>query len=54
MSMKKIILFCVALLGMVSCSDQLTENDVANGVQTVNSTSDTIWRKPVGAMLLHS
>ena len=38
--MKKIILFCVALLGMVSCSDQLTENDVANGVQTVNSTSD--------------
>lgn len=38
--MKKIILFCVALLGMVSCSDQLTNNDVANGVQTVNSTSD--------------
>lgn len=38
--MKKIILFCVALLGMVSCSDQLTENYVANGVQTVNSTSD--------------
>jgi len=40
MNMKKIILFGLALLGLVSCSDQLAEKDLANGVQTVNSTSD--------------
>lgn len=40
MSMKKIILFGLALLGLASCSDQLVEKDFANGVQTVNSTSD--------------
>lgn len=40
MNMKKIILFGLALLGLVSCSDQLAEKDFANGVQTVNSTSD--------------
>ena len=40
MNMKKIILFGLALLGLASCSDQLAEKDFANGVQTVNSTSD--------------
>lgn len=38
--MKKIILYFVVLLGLASCSDQLVEKDFANGVQTVNSTSD--------------
>ena len=38
--MKRIIFFCVALMGLGSCSDQLVGKDLANGVQTVSQTSD--------------
>lgn len=34
--MKKIILYFVALLGLASCSDQLTERELVNAIQTVN------------------
>lgn len=34
--MKKIILYFVVLLGLASCSDQLTEREMVNAIQTVN------------------
>ncbi len=34
--MKKIILYFVVLLGLASCSDQLTERELVNAIQTVN------------------
>ena len=40
MSMKKIILCCVVLLDLASCSDQLTERDLAISIQSVNQVND--------------
>ena len=38
--MKKIILCFVVLLGLTSCSDQLTEGELANAVQPMNQVDD--------------
>ena len=53
--MKKIILCFVVLLGLTNCSDQLTESELANPVQPVKmANTATIWRRPVGVMLVHT
>lgn len=40
MNMKKFFYCCFVLLGLASCSDQLTERDLTNGIQPVNQVDD--------------
>ena len=38
--MKKLILCCVVMLGLASCSDQLTDREFANGIQSISQEND--------------
>lgn len=38
--MKKIVLCCVVMLGLASCSDQLTEREFVNNIQPINQVND--------------
>lgn len=38
--MKKLILCCVVMLGLASCSDQLTDREFTNGIQSISQEND--------------
>ena len=38
--MKKNVLCCVVMLGLTSCSDQLTERELVNNIQPINQVND--------------
>ena len=38
--MKKIVLCYVVILGLASCSDQLTERELVNNIQSINQVND--------------
>lgn len=38
--MKKLFLCCVVMLGLVSCSDQLTDREFSNGIQSISQVND--------------